>query len=161
MCLSVRGNDEAWWWHSRYGHIHFDALRKFAKREMVCGLPLIERVGQLCDSCLAGKQQRSPFPQKALYRATGLLDLVHGDLCGPITPVTPGGKRYFLLLVDDCSRYMWLTLLATKDEASDAIKRFMAEVEREAERKVRTLRTDRGGEFTSNELNRYCEQLGV
>jgi Tfp pilus assembly protein PilP len=56
---------------------------------------------------------------------------------------------------------MWLTLLATKDEASDAIKQFMAEVEREAERKVRTLRTDRGGDFSSNKLNRYCEQLGV
>jgi hypothetical protein len=55
VCLSVRGNDEAWRWHLRYGHIHFDALRKLAKGEMVRGLPLIKRVGQLCDSCLAGK----------------------------------------------------------------------------------------------------------
>jgi hypothetical protein len=43
------------------------------------------------------------------------LELVHADLCGPITPVTPEGKKLFLLAVDDMSRYMWLVLLATKD----------------------------------------------
>jgi hypothetical protein len=48
------------------------------------------------------------------------LELVHGDLCGPITPVTTTGKKYVFLLVDDVSRYMWLTLLGTKDEAANA-----------------------------------------
>lgn len=62
-------------------------------------------------------------------RAQDQLELVHGDLCGPITPATPGGKRYFLLLVDDFSRYMWLMLLTSKDEAPAAIKRFQAHAE--------------------------------
>ena len=52
------------------------------------------------------------------------LELVHGDLCGPITPTTNGGRRYFLLLMDDYSRYMWLQLLMSKDEAAAAIKKF-------------------------------------
>jgi len=47
---------------------------------------------------------------------------VHGDLCGPVTPATPGGRRFFLLLVDDVSRYMWAVLLDTKASAADAIK---------------------------------------
>lgn len=72
---------------------------------------------------MAGKQRRASFPQTAKFRATKKLELVHGDLCGPISPPTPGGKRYFLLLVDDHSRYIWLTLLASKDEAEAAIKR--------------------------------------
>jgi hypothetical protein len=55
---------------------------------------------------LAGKQRRAPFPQQAKYRATGQLELVHGDLCSPVTPATHGRRRYFLLLVDDASRYM-------------------------------------------------------
>jgi hypothetical protein len=58
-----------------------------------------------------------------MYRATKLLELVHGDVCGPITPPTPGGKSSFLLLVDDMSRYMWLILIAAKGQATDAIKR--------------------------------------
>jgi hypothetical protein len=53
-----------------------------------------------------GKQRRTSFPRVTKYRADKLLELVHGDICGPITPSTPSGKRLFLLLVDDKSRYM-------------------------------------------------------
>jgi hypothetical protein len=63
VCLSARSDDMAWCWHARYGHLHFDALRKLARDDMVCGFPLIERIEQLCDGCLVGKQKRSPFPQ--------------------------------------------------------------------------------------------------
>ena len=52
-----------------------------------------------------------------MYRAAKVLELVHADLCGPISPPTPAGKRYFLLMVDDKSRYMWLPLVTAKDEA--------------------------------------------
>ena len=84
----------------------------------------IKNKGELCDSCLAEKQRRLPFPKAAKYRAKDALELVHDDLCGPITPATNGGRRYFLLLVDDRSRYMWLQLLMSKDEAAVAIKKF-------------------------------------
>jgi hypothetical protein len=47
---------------------------------------------------------------------------VHGDLCGPVTPTTPGGRCFFLLLVDDVSRYMWAVLPDTKTAAVGAIK---------------------------------------
>jgi hypothetical protein len=60
---------------------------------------------------------------------------MHGDLCGTVTPATPGGRRYFLLLVDDLSRYMWVVVLGSKGEAADA----------ECGRKLRVLRTDNDG----------------
>jgi hypothetical protein len=81
-------------------------------------MPRVEHPEQLCDACQAGKQRRAPFPQVAKFRATTPLQLVHGDLCGPISPETQGGRCYFLLLVDDHNRMMWLTLLRTKDEAA-------------------------------------------
>ena len=128
---------------------------------MVQGLPHIDHGGELCDSCLAGKQRRLPFPKMAKYRTTKALELVHGDLCGPITPATNDGRWYFLLLVDDCSRYMWLQLLTSKDEAVEAIKKFKARVEAESGKKLRVLRTDRDGEFTSVEFTTYCADPGV
>ncbi|CAN6310868.1 unnamed protein product [Urochloa humidicola] len=161
VCLAARHNDEAWRWHARFGHLSFEALASMARQDMVRGLPLIEHVGELCDSCLAGKQRRLPFPKKANYRADDLLELVHGDLCGPITPATHGGRRFFLLLVDDCSRFMWLHLLSSKDEAAAAIKVFKALVEKETGKKLKVLRTDRGGEFTSIEFGQFCAEEGV
>jgi hypothetical protein len=118
VCLAALRTEEPWLWHARFGHLGFDALGWLEK--MVRGMPHIKHAGELCDGCLAGKQRRLPFPKAAKYRAGNALELVHGDL--PITPATHGGRRYFLLLVDDCSRYMWLRLITSKDEAAAAIK---------------------------------------
>ncbi|WVZ63874.1 hypothetical protein U9M48_013469 [Paspalum notatum var. saurae] len=115
VCLAAKQEEEAWRWHARFGHFNFDALEKMAKKEMVQGLPMIEHVGELYDSCLAGKQRMQPFPKKAKFRAQDPLELVHGDMCGPIRPATHDGWRFFLLLLDDHSRYMWLRLLTAKD----------------------------------------------
>lgn len=161
QCLMARREEEAWRWHERYGHLHFDALRMLSRKEMVRGLPCIEHVEQLCDCCMATKQRRTPFPVAAKYRAKELLDLVHGDLCGPITPATPGGRRHFLLLVDDASRYMWVSLLSSKDEAPAAIKSWKALVEAETGKVLQVLRTDNGGEFTSVEFGEWCAERGV
>ena len=110
---------------------------------------------------LGREAERAPFPQVAKFRATARLELIHADLCGPISPATPGGKRYFLLMVDDYSRYMWLVLLSTKDEAEAAIRRVKAAVEVQSGCVLRTLRTDRGGEFTSRSFDEFCADNGV
>lgn len=70
------------------------------------------------------KLKRKPFLAQAKWRANGLHDLVHDDLCGPISPATLGGKTFFLLLVDDHNRYMWLSLMAAKNEALEAVHKF-------------------------------------
>lgn len=70
VCLAARAEDDAWTWHARFGHIHFAALRKMAREELVHGLPPLNQVEQVCDACLAGKHHRAPFPQSALGRST-------------------------------------------------------------------------------------------
>ncbi|XP_034594666.1 uncharacterized protein [Setaria viridis] len=103
FCLATRRDDKAWQWHERFGHLHFEALKRLSAKEMVRGLPCLDHVEQFCDVCVLTKQRRLPFPQQASFRAKERLELVHGDLCGPVTPATPGGRRYFLLLVDNLS----------------------------------------------------------
>jgi transposase InsO family protein len=86
---------------------------------------------------------------------------VHGNLCGPISPTTQKGNKYFLLLVDDLSRYMWVAAIPSKDRATTAIKDIQAWAEGESGLKVKALRTDRGGEFTVTEFTDYCAAEGV
>lgn len=149
VCLVAKADDVAWLWHGRYGHLNFWALRELGMKGMVEGMPLLDQVEEFCDGCALGKQQRHPFPQVANYRASKPLDLVHTDLCGQIRPKTPGGKNYFLLIVDDYSRYMWVELLTTKDEAFKCFKRVKALAETERGGKLRAFHSDRGGEFNS------------
>nr|GEX00430.1 ribonuclease H-like domain, reverse transcriptase, RNA-dependent DNA polymerase [Tanacetum cinerariifolium] len=99
------------------------------------------------------KHVRTPFSQQAKYKSTTALDLIYGDLCGPISPPTPSGKRYIFLLVDDYSRYMWEYFLNSKDQAFGVFKEFKTRAEKEHGTKIKTFRTDRGGEFTANEFH--------
>jgi hypothetical protein len=62
VCLAARGEESAWRWHTRFGHVNMPTLRKMSQDELMCGLPFIEQVDQLHDACLAGKQRRTPFP---------------------------------------------------------------------------------------------------
>jgi hypothetical protein len=110
---------------------------------------------------MTGKQRRIAFPDQAAWRAEHGLELVHGDLCGPISPTTPSGNSYFLLLVDDHSRYMWISTLVSKNQAATVIMEFQARAEGESGHKLSMLRTDRGGEFTSKQFTEYCVQEGV
>jgi hypothetical protein len=82
-----------------------------------------DQVEQFYDVCVLTKQRRLPFPQQSSFRVKERLELVHGDLCGPVTLATPEGRRYFLLLIDDLSHYMWVVVLSSEGEAADAIRR--------------------------------------
>jgi transposase InsO family protein len=73
----------------------------------------------------------------------------------------PGGRLYFLLLINDATRYIWVELLTAKSEASSAIKCIQAAVEKECYRKLRVLRTDNRGEFMVAEFTAYCADEGI
>jgi hypothetical protein len=98
---------------------------------------------------------------KAEYRAERRLELVHGDLCGPISPATSRGNKYFLLHVDDLNRYMWVAAIPSKDRVVAAIKGIQARAEGESGLKLKALCTDRGGEFTVTEFTHYWAAEGV
>ncbi|GKC09196.1 zinc finger, CCHC-type containing protein [Tanacetum coccineum] len=161
VCLLANLKDDTWLWHARLGHLNFESLRSMAQRDLVHGIPAIKHTTQICDVCLIGKHSRAPFPKKAKARSTSPLDLVYGDLCGPISPPTPSGKKYIFLLVDDYSRYMWVYFLSTKDQAFDTFKEYKKTIENELRTTLKMLRTDRGGEFTSNEFTQYCKENGI
>jgi hypothetical protein len=78
-----------------------------------------------------------------------------------VTPATPSGNNYFLLLVDDFSRYMWVAAILSKNCAVAVIKAIQAWAVAEASVKLKVLWTDRGGEFTSIEFAKYCIDDGM
>jgi hypothetical protein len=86
---------------------------------------------------------------------------VHTDLCGQITPKSIGGASYFLLVVDDYSRYMWVEMLKRKDQALEMFKKVVARAENESGAKLKAMRTDRGGEFNSNLFSIFCSEGGI
>lgn len=128
---------------------------------MARGLPKLVQPKAVCNGCLRAKQTRTPFPQKTEFMEEHKLDLVHADLCGPISPPTPAGNRYMFLLVDDYTRAMWVFMLKMKDRALEAFRKFKALAEKEAKDTIKVLLTDRGGEFTSKDFEEFCANAGI
>ena len=89
------------------------------------------------------------------------MELIHADICGPITPTSNSNKRYILIFIDDYSKKAWVYFLVEKSEALNFFKYFKTMVEKETGLFVKCFRTDRGGEFNSNEFNDFCKQSGI
>lgn len=94
---------------------------------MVKGLPQIDLQEQLCEGCVVGKQNRDSFPKESKWRAKKVLELVHTDICGPITPLSNGNKRYFNLVAK-----LGVYFLNAKSEAFSVFKEFKVLVEKDA-----------------------------
>jgi len=114
--------------------------------------------GSKCHACIQAKQPRKPH--KAVKEAKNLapLDLIHSDLCEMNGVLTKGGKRYFMTLIDDCTRFCYVYLLNTKDEALHYFEVYKAEVENQLEKKIKRLRSDRGGEYFSQEFTSFYDE---
>ena len=109
----------------------------------------------------AGKHSRSIFPSASAFRATRRLELIDGDICGPIQPSTIGGRRYYFLLVDDFTWLLWVFFLKEKSEAYHHFKVFKSLAKSKCGEKFKSFRTDRGGEFNSEDFGNFCDMNGL
>ena len=87
------------------------------------------------------------------------LELVYIDLCGPMRTKVLNGELYFLLFIDYNTRMAWVFFLKKKYEAFECFKIFKEIVENEADLKIKCLRSNDKGEYTSNEFEDLCEKM--
>jgi transposase InsO family protein len=114
-----------------------------------------------CESCIVGKSHRSQMPAAGTRQTTGLLQLVHSDICGPITPTSIGGSCYFITFIDDWSRYYVVYPIRNKSDAFSKFKEYKAWSELSTNTRIKVLRSDGGGEFNSAEFLSYLKQCGI
>jgi transposase InsO family protein len=89
-------------------------------------------------------------------------ELIHSDICEMMNgELTKGGKRYFITFIDDCTRFCYVYLMKTKDEALHYFKIYKVEVENQLEKKIKRLRSDHGGEYFSNEFSEFYAVHGI
>lgn len=94
-------------------------------------------------------------------KARRLLEVISSDICGPISPATYDGKKYFLSFIDHFSHFAMCYLLENKSEVLDKFKEYAAMAEAKFQKKIENLRCDNGGEYTSREFKTYCKQKGI
>lgn len=150
-------------WHERLAHVLNSSILKMANQNLVAGLNLSSHHSDSkvpCVGCTLGKMHRSPFPQ-GRTRGTDIGSLVHSDICGPITPPTPAGSRYFVTFKDDYSNWTTVHFLKTKDEVPDLFRAYTMFLKNSTGGVVKTLRSDNGGEYTSKNFSTWLRNSGI
>ncbi|GJY11286.1 zinc finger, CCHC-type containing protein [Tanacetum coccineum] len=126
-------------WHARLGHVHFKRMQDMSKDGLI---PAFDMDTKKCKTCMLTKITKKPFQN--VKRKTKVLELIHSDLCDLHATPSLGNKKYFVTFIDDASRFCYVYLLHTKDEALDKFKVFKTEVELQQGSLIKRFRTDRG-----------------
>jgi transposase InsO family protein len=145
-------------WHRRLGHISEKGLQVMSNQKLL-GKDKISKV-DFCEHCVLAKQHRLKF-QVGKHQSTQVLEYIHSDLWGPSRTATHGGNLYFLSIIDDFSRKVWVYLLKNKNQAFKKFKEWKLLMENLTDKKVKTLRTDNGLEFCNSEFDTFCTREGI
>ena len=106
------------------------------------------------------KMRKTSFKSKN-YQSKDVLEVVDTNLCGPIGIESYTREKFFILFVDDYSRMITVIYLRNKSEAFEKFKWYLARVEKEIGKRLKCLRSDRGGEFICHEFNNFCIERGI
>jgi transposase InsO family protein len=156
---STNSSDLCELWHMRMAHLHHGDLRVL--REIVTGVQDFSIEHQeLCKGCALGKYTKTAFPSSD-NRETSILDLIHSDVCGPMSLASLTGFLYYVIFIDDFSQKYWIFFMKTKEQVFSRFQEFKALVENQTGKKIRVLRIDNGGEYTSKEFMDFCAREGI
>ncbi|CAI7785155.1 unnamed protein product [Closterium sp. NIES-53] len=158
-------NDKTMLFHHRLGHINFGALSDLATKQLLHGLPASlpqppSLSGPPCLDYAQSKLREKPHPPTE-STSTAPLDRVHMDLWGPAPVRSHGGHFYFLVIVDDYSRYVSVHLLTAKSEAPAIIMEWARQAHSHFKTKIKILHSDGGGEFRNNTIKAFCSTEGI
>ncbi|GJR48242.1 putative ribonuclease H-like domain-containing protein [Tanacetum coccineum] len=162
-CLYANATaDESKLWHRRLGHVNFKNINKLVKGHLVRGLPSKVFVNDhTCVACKKGKQHKASCKAKLERIIRKPLELLHMDLFGPVSVESINKKRYCLVVTDDFSRFSWVFFLATKDETSEILCKFIIGLENQLNHNVKIIRCDNGTEFKNHAMNEFCAKKGI
>ncbi|CAI7781929.1 unnamed protein product [Closterium sp. NIES-54] len=158
-------------WHHRLGHPSLPCLQGMASRALVSGLhrslpPLPPGPAPTCVPCVEGRQCAAPH-SSSFPPTEAPLQTLHMDVWGPARVHGQGHERYFLLVVDDYSRYTAVFPLRSKGEVTEVLIDWIRGARRQlsdtfgSDLPVLRLHSDRGGEFSSDLLRAFCRSEGI
>ena len=139
----LTGENSASLWHKRLGHISKGRIERLVSTEILHPLDFTDF--ETCVNCIKGKQTN--IRRLGANRTSDVLELIHTDICGPFPTTAWNGQPYFITFIDDFSRYGYLYLIHDKSQSLDVFKTFKSEVENQLNKRIKSVRSDRGGEY--------------
>ncbi|GKB66850.1 zinc finger, CCHC-type containing protein [Tanacetum coccineum] len=139
--------------HARLGHVYFNRMQDMSKDGLILSFDMDT---EKCKTCMLTKITKKPFQN--VKCETEVLELIYNNLCDLHATHSLGNKKYFVIFIYDASRFCYVYLLHTKDEALDKFKVFKTEVELQQSSQIKRFRTDRGCQYMDT---LYFQSVGI
>ncbi|KAH9704495.1 retrovirus-related pol polyprotein from transposon TNT 1-94-like protein [Citrus sinensis] len=145
-------------WHVRLGHTGEKSLQTLMRHGLLKGTKTYKL--NFCEHCVVGKKTRVKFGTTN-HDTHEILEYVHSDVWGPTKTASIGRSHYFVTFIDDFSRRVWVYTMRAKDEVLEIFVKWKKLVETQTGRKIKVLRSDNGGEYTSDPFLQVCQSEGI
>ncbi|PKU64658.1 Retrovirus-related Pol polyprotein from transposon TNT 1-94 [Dendrobium catenatum] len=144
-------------WHLRLGHPHQQVMRLISHSNPSLNISFAKSFCNFCASC---KGHKLTF-ENSLSKTSAPLELIHSDVWGPSPVSSHQGFKYYVIFVDDYSRFIWFFPLMFKSEVTSTFIQFVSLIKRQTNRKLKVIRTDCGGEFINNQFKDFTRKASI
>ncbi|RVW39374.1 Retrovirus-related Pol polyprotein from transposon RE1 [Vitis vinifera] len=144
-------------WHSRLGHAPSSRVQQLVSRGL---LGSVSKDNFDCTSCQLGKQPSLPFNNSDSI-SKSIFELIHSDVWGPSPVASIGGSRYFVVFIDDYSRYSWIFPMKSRSEILSIYSNFAKMVETQFSKRIKTFQSDNALEYTQHAFQALLHSYGT
>ena len=144
-------------WHKRLGHPHQQVLQFLSTTKAISVNKVLKT---MCESCQLGKTSKLPF-SSSVFESKRPLERIHCDVWGPAPVTSVQGFRYYVIFIDNFSRFAWFYPIKLKSDVFTIFKSFQSLVETQIEQKIQIFQSDGGGEFVNAQFMQHLSQCGI
>ncbi|KAL8121989.1 hypothetical protein AgCh_018647 [Apium graveolens] len=146
-------------WYKRPGYMSEKGMKLLTSKGEIPELKNVE--SGFCEPWFLGKKKCVTFAKSGRTPKTKKLELVHTYIYGPTTVVSLDKSLYYVTIINDFTKKIWVYFLKNKSDVFSTFKKWKTEVENLTGLKVKSLMSDNGGEYSSNEYKSYCTEFGI
>lgn len=147
--------------HERLGHLNARDLKQLVDRELVAGVKLSGGGNFFCEPCQLGKAHRLTFKKKRETRSIKPGEVIHSDVCGPMSTESLGGARFFVTFIDEATNYKYVYLLKYKSDVFERFKQYERAIANKFGENMKVLRSDNGTEYCNTCMQDYLKEKGI
>lgn len=131
------------------------------KRGLISGAKSCDADNFFCESCPLGKSHHLAFKKAETKKDVQPGEIIHSDVCGPMSVESPGGSRYFLTFKNEASGFRYVYFIKYKSDVVTRFKEYERLIANKFGRPMKVLRSDNGREYTNQELKEYLITRGI
>uniref|UniRef100_A0A1Y1NHZ0 Retrovirus-related Pol polyprotein from transposon TNT 1-94 n=1 Tax=Photinus pyralis TaxID=7054 RepID=A0A1Y1NHZ0_PHOPY len=143
-------------WHKRLGHINFNTVKEMASKGLISGVNVNAAEKIFCEACVYGKQHRLKFSK--VQRITKPGEMIHSDVCDPMSEQSIGGANYFVLFKDDATSYR---VVKHKSDVLESFKAYVNMCNNKFGHRVKVLHVDNGTEYVNHCFKDFLMKMGI